>query len=120
MVTQDSHGSTIQKRTWMLLAVGVLSVLFSFAFHNSASAYVTGDCKFSGSNPSIKFKFNSVGSHYQSISYYAAVRWNNTSSPGSFSSTTSSTRNIDIYDAYYAWTHRAVTEGGLYHSGSWP
>lgn len=107
----------IKFSTKLLVAVAMVVASLAVFSSSPADGYVSGDCKFSGSNPSVKFKFNSVDSHYQTITYYASTRWNNTSAPGSFSATTSTTRNIDVYDAYYSWTHRAITEGGCSLSG---
>lgn len=87
--------------------------------NNVASAYYIHGCKYDGSSPSIGYGFNSVTSAFQTAVNTAAGNWNADPVPGSFFIDTGSDPEINVYDAYYAWSEWAITSWGCDGDGTY-
>jgi len=102
-----------------ILLVAMIAASAGVFVGSSASAYTTTGCRYDPNSISpITYKFQNVTSTYQSAFNGARNLWNASSADGYFSSTTSSSREMDVNDANYttgswAWTSW-VCSGGQY------
>lgn len=103
----------IRTRLARLVALCALLASTAVLAAPSADAYVHGDCKYAGTNPTIRYYFSGVSSSYQQIFNNAQWRWDSTSAPGYFTPTSSgSNRNIKVMDLWSTSTSLAWTAGG--------
>lgn len=118
--THDTDTETSVRRTRSvarILLVALLSAGVGVVAGTSAAAYNLTGCRYDPAtiNP-ISYKFQSVSATYQSAFNGARNLWNVTSAPGSFSNTTSNSRDIDVFDASYtsgnwAWVNWTCSGG---------
>jgi hypothetical protein len=80
-----------------------------------ADAYILNvdGCKFPGTNPTIRYKFISVTGTYKTATRGTRDWWNNSSVPGLFSESTTSSPEINVYDGAYGGSYLAKITGGL-------
>ncbi len=109
----DTTAGSIRRGAATLLAV----LLFLFPTV-SASGYVLNGCKYSGTNPTIDYRFYSVGPTYQSAFNSGASAWDSTSAPGYFHyAPSASDPEIEVYDVWSQDTKWAWTSGGCNSGG---
>jgi Metallo-peptidase family M12B Reprolysin-like len=92
-----------------MLGIALLSIV------DQANAYVVNGCRFSNASPS--YKFNTVSTLWQGRHSNGAYRWNISGAGVSVSATTSTTRNIDVFDASYADGWWGLATGGCAPGG---
>jgi hypothetical protein len=107
-----------------LSAVATLAwILASLATSNPAHGYVFNNCKYPGTNPTIEYRYLSMDvpedAEYRFFHSSGKDKWNATTAPGSFTHTTGTDPEIDVYAAYYSWSSLAVTSGGCGTGGDW-
>jgi hypothetical protein len=91
----------------VLLAITVLTLTVL-----PVSAWVLNRCKYSGSNPTIHYKFYDVASVYQDAFQSGQAAWDATSAPGYFKEVWGWDPNLEVYDEWSQDTAWAWASGG--------
>jgi hypothetical protein len=100
------------RRLRPVIVVLLLVILVGTLMALPASGWVLNRCKYSGSNPTIHYKFYSVTSTYEAAFQSGQAAWDATSSPGYFKQTTGLDPNLEVYDVWSQSTNWAWISGG--------
>lgn len=102
-----------------LLAIGALCSISLIALFpvSRVEGWALSGCRFGTATP--KAKFVATSSLWQIYHNFGASRWNSFSLGFTLGTTTSSTRNMDVYSASYAAGWWGLTTGGCGASGIW-
>lgn len=102
-----------------ILGAAALTATETVTTASPAEAYTRLGCKFSGTNPALKYH-NAVGNPaFWTATVAGAGRWNAVSVPGSFASTTGSTYNILVTEKSFVDPTVYAATTGTCSSGLW-
>jgi len=76
-------------------------------------------CKFPGTDPDIRYKFIAIETAYQTATRTARNYWNNSSVPGTFIESTTSSPEITVEDGSYGGDYLAWIAGGCGSDDLW-
>ena len=103
----------------MAVSGGLLAAAF-FLAHAPAEAYNPSGCKFSGSNPTIDYRFYGLPSIYQSAFNSGQSAWDSTAAPGYFNyAPNDPSPNIEVRSTWSTSTNVAWTGGSCGSNGVW-